>query len=133
MITLATLASHSAQEVFDYAVTFLLTQNEKSVNALDSQNKGGGDCKYKTINKYGQILKCGAGCFISDEEYRPHLENNSWDSLVQSQQVPATHFRLIRSFQSIHDGFLVPQWKEGFTHLAEREGLSSTVVEEFVD
>jgi len=131
MITLATLASHSAQEVFDYAVTFLLTQNETSITPEDRD--GAGDCRYRTANKDGKILKCGGGCFISDEEYSYRLENNSWTGLVNSERVPAAHSNLIRNFQAIHDGFPVREWKEGFMELAEREGLSSTAVEEFVD
>ena len=131
MITLATLASHSAQEVYDYAVTFLLTQNEKSVTY--EERCGESDCRYKTTNKDGKVLKCGGGCFISDEEYSSELEHNSWASLARKQLVPEAHLILIRVFQVIHDRSPVELWKERFTGLAEREGLSSTVVEEFVD
>jgi len=131
MITLATLASHSAQEVFDYAVTFLLTQNETSVAPPDQD--WAGDCVYRTTNKDGKVLKCGGGCFISDEEYSPELENISWSGLVDTARVPDAHFSLIKDFQAVHDGFPVREWREGFRGIAEREGLSSTVVEEFVD
>lgn len=126
MITLATLASHSAQEVFDYAVTFLLTQNERSVDSY-------GDCKYRSISKEGKALKCGGGCFISDEEYNLQLESNTWTGLLETSRVPEAHYRLIKRFQSIHDGYPVSQWREGFTGLAEQAELSSAVVEEFVD
>lgn len=113
MITLATLKDATEQEVFDQAVNHMLTQNQKSL--ID------GKCKYRSGN-----LKCAAGCFISDEEYKPEMDRElpiSWFRLVSSNLVPKDHDYLILRLQRIHDQQDVDKWKERLSEFAKENNL----------
>ncbi len=113
MITLKTLPEATEQEVFDQAVTHLLTQNAKSTN-------DNGNCRYRGENG----LKCVAGCFIADDEYKSVMEVRSWRQLHEiAHLVPREHARLIQTLQYIHDDHPVSHWKEELEALAEIKNL----------
>lgn len=107
MITLKTLPTATAQEVFDQVSNHLLTQMKRSM-ADDTDDHSG--CMYK--NPEG--LRCAAGCLISPEEYQEALDKDksfsnkgfefkTWNVLVQYKMVPSQHSQLIRDLQEIHD------------------------------
>lgn len=98
MITLATLANSTKQEVFEQVKQHLLAQNKRAINDRNT-------CQYKI----GE-LKCAAGCLISDDEYTPEFENNSWRVLQYRNLVPETHSRLIQQLQKIHDRHQPKDW-----------------------
>lgn len=110
-ITLKTLAQATEQQVFNQVVNHLLTQNQQSLSA-------GGDCLYRA-----EGLKCAAGCFIGDDEYKATMEDMIWSSLVIEGVVPQAHKVLITAFQRIHDGSLPEFWPDKFRQLAEDNGL----------
>lgn len=125
MITLATLAAATPQEVFDQGARHLLTQGEKS--ATD-----GGGCLYR----FGK-LKCGAGCLISDAEYVEEMDKNdggsAWWDLIEANLVPLTqHNLLIQDIQRVHDSvrYTPSDWKDQLTKLAIAYSLNSNVCEE---
>ena len=111
MITLATLENATEQEVFDQAVKHLLFQNEKSESKY-------GECLYRNEN-----LKCVAGCFISDNEYKESFEGCTWTNLVESKQVTDKHINLILKLQLIHDYVEVEKWVENLIKLGADFGL----------
>ena len=129
LITLATLAQHTAQEVFDQAVKHLLTQAKPSLTFSCNKNR----CVY--LNENG--LKCVAGCFIADDEYKPEFESKSWLSLAEDQAVPEAHKALIYDLQTmVHDKPFVPaknrhtvrEWPLFLTEVAQKHDLSADKV-----
>jgi hypothetical protein len=120
MITLKTLHRATAQEVFDQAAKHLLTQNRKCENP-------DGKCKYRLILSDGEALKCAAGCFISDDEYKESLEDIPWGVLVGGGSVDETHSDLIDRLQYIHDNYPVERWEPRLAYLAEKLGLQFNI------
>ena len=66
MITLKTLPQATAQDVFDHVTQHLLKQGKRSVSST-------GACQYRTEQAEG-VLKCAAGCLITDDEYNSKFE-----------------------------------------------------------
>ena len=121
IITLANLGDATEQEVFDQGTRHLLTQNMKSVS-LDS-------CLYKC----GE-LKCGAGCFIADDEYNKNFDNSSidggssWKNLIKIGLIKSTkHDQLITRIQTIHDTTNPYEWSSYLQDLADEYGLNKDV------
>jgi len=112
MITLATLAQASAQEVFDQVKDHLLSQNRTSML--------GDSCAYR--GEYG--LQCAAGCLMSDEEASKLIQTSSWYVLTKHEQVPQKHKGLIENLQDIHDGERPEEWPESLQRLAFDEHLT---------
>lgn len=121
-ITLATLHEATAQQVFDQAARHLLTQGRKSLADTDETF-----CAYRGTDG----LKCAAGCFIADNEYRNDFEGERWDLLSEAELVPTTHSNLIRALQAVHDGKDCHDWKRALVDLADSYGLSTDVLTEF--
>ena len=119
MITLKTLPSATAQEVFDQVARHLLTQNAKSY--LEEEDL----CAYRHAG-----LKCAAGCLIGDDEYRAAWEGRPWIALAREGQAPATHMDLIQNLQRVHDTRPMWCWPQELRAVAAKFGLSSTVLEE---
>lgn len=91
VITLKTLPEATAQEVFNQAKNHLLKQKVKS-----ARKEGGLDyCLYRGP----EGLKCAGGCFIAEDEYRPGMENQPWNS----HWFPIEHRKLIQELQWAHD------------------------------
>jgi hypothetical protein len=106
-ITLATLAQATPQQVFNQVRDHLLKQAKKS--------KYGDVCLYHIETG----AKCAAGCLISNEEYMPWYERNSWSSMVHDfDEVPNAHYELIVSLQNVHDDGLPEHWEGQLKHIA---------------
>ena len=112
MITLATLAKATPQEVFDQSANHLLKQNKP---AAVKNNR----CRYRV----GPHLKCAAGCFIADSEYSEKMEGQQWRSLTIDGLAPIAHGYLIANLQNIHDNYPVNTWPERLKNLADSLGL----------
>lgn len=97
MITLKTLPHATAQEVFDQVINHLAQQKEKSEAGYAST------CLYRHEKSDGTILKCAAGCLISDDEYNSFFEKKRWSHLVIIKMVPEDHQHLITGLQKAHD------------------------------
>jgi hypothetical protein len=129
-ITLANLATATAQEVFDHIVSHLRDQNEQSV-IEEGSNSG---CKYRYVTTTGKILRCAAGCLIADNEYReefdkpkyPYEKGTSWPSIVRRFNLPTIHTYLIFDLQKVHDNYEVELWELEFKHVAKSHGLKYT-------
>lgn len=97
MITLATLAEATEQQVFDQVALHLKKQNARSVKP------GSNTCVYRSPTG----LMCAAGCLIAESEYRIELDDSehgtSWGELVSASVAPSTHKKLIGGLQSAHD------------------------------
>lgn len=96
MITLATLAEATEQQVFDQVATHLKKQNARSVRP------GSNTCVYRSPTG----LMCAAGCLIAESEYSSEFDNEyglSWFELVSASVAPRTHSNLISGLQSAHD------------------------------
>ena len=110
MITLKTLPTATAQEVFDQVSRHLLKQNAKSEIADE-------DCRYRHEDK-----KCAAGCLIGDNEYNPEIEGSRWCN-IELPCFSNNHMSLIGKLQRIHDVKDVCSWKEELKRLAASENL----------
>lgn len=93
-------------EVFTYVKNHLLKQGRKSVIH-------GTFCQYRGDNGG----KCAAGCLIPDAEYDPAIEGKIWTELVNFDEVPSNHCKLIRKLQIIHDQYDTEDWYERLTKL----------------
>ena len=118
MITLSTLPDATAQEVFDQMLDHLRKQGKKS--------EIHGYYLYRCeIN--GEVLRCPAGCFITDEEYKIQMddpkEGSEWMDLVERKLVPSHHCGLIQAGQRIHDAYEPHEWENQFILLAYKKGL----------
>lgn len=128
-ITLANLASSTCQEVFDWIVYNLLRQNKRSVDNEDF-------CAYRGF----EGTKCAAGWVISDDEYNPDFEGNSWVGLVAYQPIGASNFHeivdihdsLISKLQNIHDNSQPDRWLYRFNELATKYNLNDHYLREWV-
>lgn len=122
-ISLKTLESATAQEVFDQVAKHLLTQKQKSVGVHEN---GRVCCKYRGDNG----LKCAVGCLIGDDEYSSEkFENRAWLTLVDDCVVPFTHMNLIVDLQTLHDNVGVSFWPKCLKAFAEERGLSTSAVD----
>lgn len=119
MITLKTLPTATAQEVFDHGAVHLLTQYEKSAEYYDECSGTTCGCRYRN-----GALSCAAGCFIGPREFKTSFEGNSWATLVEAGRVPAAHQDLIMALQSIHDETDVSDWCVNLHKLAASRDLS---------
>lgn len=121
-ITLATLSSATAQEVFDQVANHLLTQNAKSITD--------GNCHYRSLDG----LMCAAGCLIDDDEYTENMEGELWPSalkLTVKSTILRAHSKLIQSLQNLHDTRDVNNWRIGLVEIARKFKLSSKVPESY--
>lgn len=122
MITLKTLPSATAQEVFDQVAIHLLTQNRRSYI------KGAG-CVYR--NGDTPPLKCAAGCLIADDELHMVSELRKWSSLVRTRAVPAEHYELIAKLQRVHDMHPEFAWRGVLYEVAGEYRLNTKAIERF--
>lgn len=107
MITIATLHTATPQQVFDQAVTHLRSQGVAAKNETH-------ECMYRTPNG----LKCAAGCFIADSEYRKTMENTPWSAFG-----PESHKDLIKALQHCHDDNTPSEWESEFERIAQKYKL----------
>lgn len=128
-ITLKTLPHATAQEVFDYVVSNLLRQGEKSIFPGTISCRRGPN-RYRGPNG----LKCAAGWLIADDEYREEFEGKGWTNLYRVGSVPATHGFLISSLQDCHDyeNNEIQDWPREFANVARTHNLDTTVIDEFL-
>lgn len=121
-ITLATLATATAQQVFDHVAAHLLAQNTQSRIA-------NGACAYRGEGG----LKCAAGCLISDEEYSngnfERKEGRRWTQLLDGADVPQAHYRLINDLQGVHDSYDPEAWARQLNIVARHNHLNHNVTE----
>ena len=116
MITLKTLPQATAQEVFDQITQHLLTQGKAAKSTT-------GACRYRAETGKG-VLKCAAGCLITEDEYSEAFEGKPWHWLINSGEVPKENSRLIRSLQIVHDTRLPSRWPIAFKTVADEFKLS---------
>jgi mannitol/fructose-specific phosphotransferase system IIA component (Ntr-type) len=111
MIPLKTLHLATPLEVFEQASTHLLKQGRRA--SLCHQ------CVYR-FEEAGQTLKCGAGCFIADDEYLSSMECKGWKLLTSSGVVPMEHKHLIEEIQQLHDAVAAVDWSGELASLKKR-------------
>ena len=112
---LSDLKSMTSKEVFNHVKNHLLTQGVRSLLAYRESKSVG--CAYRDN---GKQLKCAAGSLISDEEYDPSIEGNTWTTLVNSGKVPFEHSMLIDDLQKIHDVSSPNEWETELNFLEEK-------------
>ncbi len=119
-ITLSTLSQASPQEVFDQAVTHLLTQ--RSVSLDDN-----GNCAYHGLD--GKT--CPGGCFITPEQFKglpTDATELTWLQLQKKGYVPKEHAVLIDRLQEIHDAYFPEDWEDACRYLASEFHLLQVMV-----
>jgi len=124
MITLETLDSATAQEVFNQVATHLLHQNEMSRGNINGHMA----CLYRFEKDNGTVLMCAGGCLMSDEEaYKVGL-SDSWASLVNENKVPGKHSVLITELQWVHDLNAPGMWASLLYTVAKTNNLTTEVL-----
>lgn len=126
MITLATLATATAQQVFNQVRDHLLAQGRRSLLYPGNEDRAlSVQCAYRSPDG----LKCAAGCLMSDEEYRPEFDSTlhfnrkptscGWVTgiIEKYKAAPLEHAGLITDLQEVHDYSPPERWS---TKLAER-------------
>ena len=103
------------QEIFDFVVDHLQTQNCK---ALDDRTA----CRYRGPNG----TMCAAGCLITDDEYDPQIEGKTVYSVKISRI--SNQLGLVRLLQCVHDNRTVEDWPDALREVALHCGLSDAAV-----
>ena len=124
MITLETLDSATAQEAFNQVATHLLQQNEASQESIDGRLI----CLYRHTKEDGTVLKCAAGCLMSDEEATKIDLAASWSTLVYESRVSVTHSALITELQWVHDSNVPSRWDSLLRAVAKTNNLTTEVL-----
>lgn len=124
-ITLATLPQASAQDVFDFIATHLLTQGERALSLEPGAPDETIACVYRTSTG----LKDAAGCLMSDDEYSVDMEGYTWESLATASIVPSAHTRLITDLSSVHDDHRPEEWMARLKKVAVRYSLETAGIE----
>lgn len=126
IITLATLATATPQAVFDQAARHMLTQGKQSTE----YRNGVTNCLYRADGRADGTIACAAGCFVAPNKYDPNMEHNRWH-VVAFEAGVTSHVELIERLQNIHDDERPDDWADNLRELANADGLSSAVVDEF--
>ena len=124
-ITLATLDTATAQEVFNQVATHLLQQNQVSQGIVNGRTS----CLYRYTKDDGTVLKCAAGCLMSDDEATEISLAASWSTLVYESRVAVTHSGLIAELQWIHDSNEPNTWVNLLTKFATNHNLTTEVLD----
>ncbi len=121
----------SEQEVFDFVVHHLHSQNECSMSDdMDGQCQ----CAYRGTDGN----KCAVGCLMADQHYSPALEGISISgnltttyAAVRDSLGYSPKQSLLRKLQAVHD-FRYPDanWPAELLEVARAEGLRDSVVRE---
>lgn len=94
---------------------------KKAINEVDYTRPG---CKYRADNG----LACFIGVLFPDECYRPELEGQSINALLESNELPSVLDSIDESFlilaQPIHDVDPVEDWEENLRALASDFNLT---------
>ena len=131
-ITLKTLPTATAQEVFDQVVGHLLRQGERCAGPVHRHefrfglldvDIGKPYCLYR--NNEG--MKCAAGCLIGDDEYRLSMEGHAWGEIA-----PEEHAELIITLQLIHDLYTPSIWASKLRDLAIARHLDPGIIGETI-
>ncbi len=110
--------SNARQEMLDKVIS----RAKLGVKSNDGVEDNGNTCLYRT--KDGN--RCFVGELILDEKYSPHIENEEIGKDVIEMIPGATNSDLnfLRDLQSIHDNYLVEEWKDEIHTLADKYNLS---------
>lgn len=120
------------QEAFDKSARHLLTQKAQALNPDYAPASYTAECMYRAPDG----RRCAIGVFIPDDVYTPDMENKSVGTLITYCPAVAEIFAgvdqyLLRALQSVHDKSAPQCWLHALIRIAEREGLSTAVLEEF--
>lgn len=130
MITLATISSATAQEIFDQVAAHLIRQGQPALGRLTNSAMSA-SCMYRGVDG----LKCAAGCLIADEEYNPQMEGHGWIDLVYEGLVGDEHSSLVDALQGAHDKapvqpiLFLDYVKAELRKIAERRNLNTEVLD----
>lgn len=116
MISIRTLASHSAQEVFDHLAHHLMTMPQRCTQANGIVG----------ALHFGDFRSPG-GSLIIDADYLLSMEGLSWRSLAHKGLVPEAHRDLIDEIEYIHDSYGEGNWHNRLAEVAQRHGLSCDI------
>ncbi len=120
----------SAQQIFNKVRDHLLAQNKQAARS------DGSGCYLRSPDD--PTLKCAVGCLINDEFFVPEAEGMfiqelchvsgenyklQYAGLMFSGVDPWKHGPLLRSLQTVHDGYPVAQWAEKLREMAIKYNL----------
>lgn len=111
------MSETTPQAIFDQVVAHLRQQGEPALTPS-------GHCVYRT----DLGLKCAIGCLLTDEEYSPHMEGHTINSLCDSGFVERLlpHVKLLRRLQGVHDCHDVSEWELALQEVARHYELTYT-------
>lgn len=121
-LSLTVLKTPSLQEIFNRVALHLLNQAKRAMS-------DGGRCKYR--QKVGkETLACAVGCLITDENYKPTLENKTVDDASIRASVersigllPKNGIEMLAGMQNIHDRVSVAGWGLHLGRIATKYGV----------
>lgn len=122
------MALTKAQKIFNTVAKHLLTQRKKSYGAMPPEVSGiGRGCLYRGPNG----LKCAAGVLIPDKYYKRSMEGSNIRGVPYFRARYEGNLALLETLQDIHDCDRASGWKRRLTEVADHEGLSPSVLEDF--
>lgn len=105
--TVERIKSSTLRTLFDVMADHLMTQRRKSFARNDEI--------YAYRSPDG--LKCAVGVLIDDQDYDCDLEGNGVDYIL-GNDIDDSKLRILRHFQSIHDGQEPSEWESRIRILA---------------
>lgn len=115
-VSVENLNDCTPQEVYDFIVNHLRTQNARAYNKITNS------CRYRTA----EGLTCAAGCLIPERLYDPEYEDMAWDGPNIKVVFPSIHTQLIKSLQIVHDNYLEHTWETYLEKAAHKYQLQYT-------
>jgi len=112
-------------KTFEKVANHLLTQNSRSVDALDT-------CLYRDVKG----KRCAIGCLIEDIQYTEELEGKTVTNNLVVDALNASNFNttdaeigFYSSLQQIHDGTLIENWRRNLILIGRKYKLDCSFLE----
>lgn len=104
------------QELFDKVVLGVAAQGRKSHR--------GGQCKFRSTDEGGRVLKCAAGFLIPDEVYTPEMERTGLIKIASTGGVEflPNQAQLVSDLMEAHDS-AHEEFREDFLASAARVAI----------
>lgn len=130
--TTAPIKPLTEQEFFDTAALHLLKQGTRATFPLDDSTDLTQrlTCAYRAPDG----TKCAIGCFITNEQYDPKMEDNSAAAVQNEYRLPQftnlkmTYDSIVEKMQSLHDYESPAEWRAKLKALGDRFSLNTDVL-----
>lgn len=126
------------QQIYDRVKRHLLKQGVKSIENVsytyDDPNEDyiEPECRYRTTDKDGHVLKCAIGCLIPLRNYDPAFEGDNARGITERGDVFPPSLGItwedtdfLNDLQLLHDGNDPAEWPDALERFSRRYNLTA--------